>query len=275
MTSLAIGFLALAATAAITANAAPERFCANDTAGRSLLCVEQQSLEGNTRVEFNVVNSYDFPVTVTFRPTFVNMAADASFPYVMVIPAGVRKRVYSAWRTNPAEKNFWNNDWTMRFGPNEPRHNPTVRYRLPFPEEKNFRLIQGYGGSETHQDEFQYSLDWEMPIGTPVLAARAGKIIHAIDRFSGRSTDPSFKERTNTITLLHADGTLAEYSHIGTGTLKVKLGQQVKEGELLALSSDVGYSGGPHLHFRVFRLIRGTEYESLPVRFQDARGKNQ
>ncbi|MBS1198977.1 MAG: peptidase [Proteobacteria bacterium] len=271
MRCLAIPVLLLVA---ITSQAV-ERFCADDAIGRKLLCVEQNSRDNATRVEFHVTNGYDFPVTVSFEPLFTNMATDVSFPLIMTVPGGVRNRVYEAWRINPAARNTWRNNWVMRFGANEPNHDDTYRYRAPFQEGKNFRLIQGYGGSDSHQGEFHYSLDWDMPIGTPIHAARAGKVIHALDRFSGRAWDPSYKERTNTITILHADGTMAEYSHIGTGTLHVRLGQQVQEGDLLALSSDVGYSGGPHLHFRVFRLVRGTEYESLPIRFRDARIKTQ
>ena len=50
----------------------------------------------------------------------------------------------------------------------------------------------------------------------------------------------------------HQDGSFAEYVHIMKDGARVKVGEEVKTGQLIAISGDVGYATGPHLHFSVF-----------------------
>jgi murein DD-endopeptidase MepM/ murein hydrolase activator NlpD len=52
---------------------------------------------------------------------------------------------------------------------------------------------------------------------------------------------------------MHPDGTFGQYTHIQTNSAKVKLGDVVKKGAVIAQSGNVGWSSGPHLHFMVFR----------------------
>ena len=47
-------------------------------------------------------------------------------------------------------------------------------YELPFKKGAKCRVIQGYGGLFTHR--YIAAIDFEMPIGTPVCAARGGII---------------------------------------------------------------------------------------------------
>src|SRR5262245_17473038 len=47
-------------------------------------------------------------------------------------------------------------------------------YDLPFQKGASFRVVQGYGGLFTHR--YTAALDFNMPTGTPVYAARGGVI---------------------------------------------------------------------------------------------------
>jgi murein DD-endopeptidase MepM/ murein hydrolase activator NlpD len=47
----------------------------------------------------------------------------------------------------------------------------------------------------------------------------------------------------------HGDGVRTQYCHLSR--VDVKRGQQVKAGELVALSGDTGRVTGPHLHYQV------------------------
>ena len=103
-----------------------------------------------------------------------------------------------------------------------------------------------------------------MPVGTPIIASRAGVVVKTENRQSGRGRDPS----GNFVRVLHADGTMAVYLHLSQGSVRVKEGQRVAQGALLGLSGNTGNSTGPHLHFVVQRNT-GMGLVSIPFRFAE------
>lgn len=75
--------------------------------------------------------------------------------------------------------------------------------------------------------------------GDPIKAARDGQVLLA-------GTVDGYGE---TVVLQHADGTRTLYAH--ASKLMVRSGQQVKQGEVIALVGSTGRSTGPHLHFEI------------------------
>ncbi len=95
-----------------------------------------------------------------------------------------------------------------------------------------------------------YAIDFEMPIGTPLLAARAGIVVAVQARFpDGNDTDLE----ENFVMVRHVDGTVARYIHLKKNGVLVRLGNKVRQGQKIALSGNTGQTGGPHLHFDVQR----------------------
>ena len=86
----------------------------------------------------------------------------------------------------------------------------------------------------THQ-----GLDFRVPTGTPVSAVNAGTVILA---------RPLYFEG-NCIVLDHGQGLLTLYLHLSE--FRVKEGDQVAKGQLIALSGGTGRATGPHLHLAV------------------------
>jgi murein DD-endopeptidase MepM/ murein hydrolase activator NlpD len=82
-------------------------------------------------------------------------------------------------------------------------------------------------------------VDIGVPIGTPVYAAKSGKVIFA--DFLGTAG--------NAIMIQHDGGMETRYYHLNK--VKVESGQTVKAGEEIAESGNTGGSTGPHLHFEV------------------------
>lgn len=100
-----------------------------------------------------------------------------------------------------------------------------------------------------------------MPEGTPILAARGGTVVSVIDHYEGKGRD----KPNNEIFIDHGDGTLARYAHIKKDGSKVRVGESVERGQVVALSGEVGRSLGPHLHFEVVDQNK----VSIPIAFQD------
>lgn len=82
-------------------------------------------------------------------------------------------------------------------------------------------------------------LDFRVSTGTPVHASNAGTVILA---------RPLYFEG-NCVMLDHGQGLVTIYMHLSE--FKVKEGEKVAAGQLIALSGGTGRSTGPHLHFAV------------------------
>lgn len=127
-------------------------------------------------------------------------------------------------------------------------YDETREYWLPYQAGKKRFLAQGYFGSFSHSG---YALDFVMPVGTPVLAARSGIVSSVVDSHSGNC--PSTLDCSNNdVRIDHLDGTWGVYLHIKQYGACVTYGQQVERGDVIAYSGNVGFSTAPHLHFEVY-----------------------
>jgi murein DD-endopeptidase MepM/ murein hydrolase activator NlpD len=99
-----------------------------------------------------------------------------------------------------------------------------------------FGSARVYNGKKKSQ---HLGLDFRASTGTPVHAANAGTVILA---------RPLYFEG-NCVMLDHGQGLVTIYMHLSE--FKVKEGEKVAEGQLIALSGGTGRSTAPHLHFAV------------------------
>lgn len=145
-----------------------------------------------------------------------------------------------------------------------------IIYTLPFPPGEHYIVGQADHEFPTHEDK--YAVDWIMDEGTPIHAARAGMVADTCDRFTEHGLTPDMLEKGNYVLIRHDDGSFATYIHLAPKGAKVKPGQKVKAGEVIGVSGNTGYSGCPHLHFEVYRLV-GNRRETLPTPFRLADGE--
>ncbi len=143
-------------------------------------------------------------------------------------------------------------------------------YYLPFEKGTTFWLSQGYNGATSHQNE--NALDFKMPVGTKIYAAREGVVVQVEESFDKSCTDADCAQFNNFILIYHSDGTFAEYTHIKKNGGEVKVGDQVKKGQFIGYSGDVGWATGPHLHFIVF-FQRLKDRITLKTKFLTDQGK--
>ena len=146
---------------------------------------------------------------------------------------------------------------------------PQQAYRYPLPWRGGpFRLSQGPNGSFSHTDsKSRYAMDIAMPEGTPIIAARSGRVVKTENEQVGRGNDAS----GNFVRVRHDDGSEAVYLHLKQGSVSVRAGQRVAVGSPLALSGNTGNSSGPHLHFVVQRATEAG-LVSIPYEFNQPVG---
>ena len=136
-------------------------------------------------------------------------------------------------------------------------------YCLPFRVGNSYLVSQGSYG-KTHTGENEHAVDFVMPVGTPIIAARAGVVARVEDKFDQRGQTEELMTQANEIRIRHDDGTYASYAHLDHGGSTVHEGQYVKRGQLIGYSGNTGFTSGPHLHFNVLRLD-GNARKSVPV----------
>jgi murein DD-endopeptidase MepM/ murein hydrolase activator NlpD len=157
--------------------------------------------------------------------------------------------------------------WTIALGSPEALHQPPGPYRAPFAIGSTHGISQAYPAAFTHTTpDSRYAVDFALPDGTPVYAAREGVVINVRhDAFQGGAS-AAMLDQANVVDILHGDGTIAMYAHLHWDSIRVHIGQHVGRGEYLANSGSTGFSTGPHLHFVVFRNAGFTPV-SVPIEF--------
>ena len=156
----------------------------------------------------------------------------------------------------------------LALGRIDPDHDDAYLYRLPYGDDVSFPVIQAYDAKLSHRGAEQYTIDFGMPVGATVHAARDGVVVLLEDSHDGGCWREECGRLANFVVLLHSDGTTGEYFHLQRGSVQVRFGEQVRRGAVLARSGNTGYSTAPHLHFGVYRTERDGHTQSVAVRFQ-------
>ena len=88
--------------------------------------------------------------------------------------------------------------------------------------------------------------------GAPVVAAASGTVIAAVSGYSGYG---------HTVLIDHGNGIQTRYAHMAPGSITVRVGQRVYQGQQIGKIGSTGNVTGPHLHFEVIK--RGSKVNPL------------
>jgi murein DD-endopeptidase MepM/ murein hydrolase activator NlpD len=245
---------------------------ANAHAGSSAKMLKVTTKDVGGITHFYVQNLEAADVTATFDMKLKNLQCSTNLPFTTTFPGN---RTVEAFTLAPVEPGApWSFSYTDAFtiGSVNAIHDDSVVYALPYGVGKSFRVTQGYHGSFSHTGPDEFAIDWKMPIGTPVHAARGGVVVKAKDDSSVGGPERKYEDCANCVLIEHTDGTIGIYAHLMKNGCQVKVGDTVKTGDLIAMSGNTGFTSGPHLHFSVFKTRSGKERQSLPVRFRTADG---
>ena len=97
------------------------------------------------------------------------------------------------------------------------------------------RIHPFYKTLQAHQ-----GVDYAIPEGSRVFATADGRVRDVSSRSSTSG---------KTVIIDHGNGYETSYSHLSS--ISVRKGQQVRRGDIIALSGDTGLSLAPHLHYEV------------------------
>ena len=110
--------------------------------------------------------------------------------------------------------------------------------------------------------------------GTDVLAVADGVVAVARDDFKESETlsghpDYTYDKATgNYVSINIGNGHLVFYEHLKPGSIRVKAGQRVKKGTVIASLGFTGQTTGPHLHFHISNANSPLGAEGIPFAFE-------
>ena len=142
-----------------------------------------------------------------------------------------------------------------------------IQAELPFDRRQNEILIsQGFDGPYSHNRFFnrtcefdlRYALDFALPLGTAVRAARQGIVQYLIKgngHYEGSDPKEGRKSVAASAIIAHPDISgfsgmvFSHYQHLDSESFQVKVGDKVESGQPLAKTGKTGWMGEiPHLH---------------------------
>lgn len=223
--------------------------------------------------EYSFINNIWGPVELELKLLdAVNVRSDPPLPARFVLPAQAEQRLLKINAADPDQGFSFRLSYEQMLGPPLNQLPAEYDYYPPFPLGMTFPVSQGFDEDVTHKEPpNEFAVDIVMPVGTPILAARAGRVMDMEDDFHGAAQQPRYLARSNHVRILHDDGTMAVYAHLQANSLQVRQGAKVSRGQWIANSGNTGYSNGPHLHFAI-QLNAGMSLESLPFRFKSPDG---
>lgn len=99
----------------------------------------------------------------------------------------------------------------------------------------------------------------QMDSGVHVFAAATGRIIFASDTLFDRNKATNPQGFGNYIAIQHTSGIVSYYSHLRKHSARVKVGDSVRSGDVIALVGSSGNSTDPHLHFEIWKNSKLTD----------------
>jgi murein DD-endopeptidase MepM/ murein hydrolase activator NlpD len=224
-------------------------------------------------VTLRATSKYVCEFTVTIEASLENMTSSRPLPFT----------VDAAGRTSFVLARFQQTDKTRRwhyqykpycqFGARRSTTTNDADYAMPFGPGR-YVVMQGPRGTFSHfaGTGSENAVDWTVPKGTTVCAAREGRVVGVKQDSDIGGADRSFRPFANYVIVKHADGTFAEYVHLQQNGAMVKIGDEVRVGQPIGLSGQTGFASKPHLHFDVFQAIDGKKKLSLPFRLKTDHG---
>jgi murein DD-endopeptidase MepM/ murein hydrolase activator NlpD len=230
-----------------------------------------EKFEGGTRLL--VTNNNLLPITFKIDYSTVNLSQNIKNGSLIVIPAQAKDYTVmemkivkpgKGWKFKKSDTRVYLGDLT------DVEYDNEYVYDLPFAKGTSFKVGQGYNGDISHQGK--YAIDFNMPVNTPIHAAREGQVVELVKNNTKNCGKPSCADFNNYIKILHADGTIMQYLHMRRNGVKVKVGDIVEKNQLIGYSGNVGWSTGPHLHIDLYLTDKSNQYQTLQTKFKIQEG---
>ena len=263
MSQLILAILTIAAQTALPAVARAD--CKDNS-----ICIDEINVGQD--VELHARNLQNFPITYTLRVKARNYSVKGPKTITRTLNPGESQRVMTLGGREGGGKGGVRYSFKWTVGSVDAKHDDQYLYALPYAADRSYRVLQGYGSRFSHTGREEFSVDFDMKIGTPVHAARSGLVARIEESNSEGCWEDDCGQYANFIVILHDDGTTGEYYHLDAQGALVEVGDTILRGQRIGTSGNTGHTTMPHLHFAVYRAVDWGRTQSIAVRFEGADG---
>jgi len=219
-----------------------------------------------------LINKVSFDITVDLSMELVNLKSSTELPLTMSLKGFQETKALQLKVIKKYKQGSYKSAYRYTIGNVCAKHDTSYIYHLPYKVGSARRVVQSYFGDISHNESSKYAVDFEMPTGTAVYAARDGIVVGFYEGSNRGGTHADFMKLTNYIFIRHQDFTIGAYYHLKRNGALVRIGQKVKRGEHIGYSGQTGYTLGAHLHFEVFKALNGKEQITFPLKFATLKG---
>ncbi|MBE7411542.1 MAG: M23 family metallopeptidase [Leptospiraceae bacterium] len=120
------------------------------------------------------------------------------------------------------------------------------------------KVIKAGGDGKSNEDFHTFGIE--------LMAVANGTVVSATMGSSDQPPGERNWQPGNTVMIRHVDGSYAYYDHLKYPGPSVKVGEPVRQGQVIGHMGNTGASGAPHLHFCLFRDVNSTRV-TIPYTF--------
>jgi murein DD-endopeptidase MepM/ murein hydrolase activator NlpD len=212
-------------------------------------------------------NTAKLPYTLDVKLSYSNFTVEDEMLTPFIIPPSTKDLVIARLNKKSGKASYTFKYTYQKGNQLNARHEDNYVYMLPCGDK--YKVGQGYFGPFSHQNI--RALDFIVPTGSKVVAAREG-IVYGVKSDSNTGcAHASCADKGNYVRILHDDGSIASYFHLKHKGVNVKEGEVIKKGQLIGYSGNTGYSNSPHLHFEVY-VEKGNKVQTVKTLFKTLSG---
>jgi len=162
--------------------------------------------------------------------------------------------------------------------------------RRGIPRDQLYRLKRFWCAKspQSHIGPFKNAIDFLVIDGTPIFAARKGRIVECREDSQSWGDGVEFRDKLNFVTIEHNGHQymhgyfteFSQYAHLEASSVSacgLKVGDYVEAGRMIGKVGKTGWTDRDHLHFIVFRLLdtdnektgNPFNFKSLDIWFKD------
>lgn len=188
------------------------------------------------------------------------------FVYFLQLRTKASKLIITPLQTYSPESNFYN------YNNDKHRLSRFLYLPLQLPFWGEWTVSQGHDGNLTHLGDWGKAFDFVITdnnqktyrgqgllledyycYNKPIVAPAQGVIQYATDCYEDNEIGQidTLNNWGNSIVIKHAEGIYSQLSHLKKNSIKVKVGDAVQCGDIIALCGSSGRSPEPHLHFQI------------------------
>lgn len=193
-------------------NAAANMQCSQDWA-----CVKvKHGAQGQVNFYLKNQKPYDITITLSVEPENLLSAAGDVITKTLAGNSQLLALSYRPVKAYLSTDYDYDIQWAV--GRLNVKHDDDYLYRLPYAQRDNHYVVQGFNGGYSHQGLSSYAVDFAMPNGSKIHAAREGIVVDVESQHDIGGASRKWAAYANFIVIAHSDGSTGEYYHLHLAT---------------------------------------------------------